>query len=288
MVLAVWQCPRTPAGTAVGRCPGRGAGGGSPYRLGWFIALAGVAIITIASGKGGTGKTTLAVNLAALAAGDGGAVIIDADPQSDVPADLGLDTPAPLVSVPSGRPGLSVIAVDSRARGAAQHLGRLQAALAAQPRPRPRWVIVDSPPAAGSAEAAGALMLARWVLMPVRVDRASIEGLGHVMDTVLAHRMAARPLGVVLTMVPVRATRIAAAARAMLDDVLGGVIPVFASMIRTSERATLAARAEGRTAAEVAAEVAAAPGPARAAAAALAGDYAAVWAEAQHRMGNGA
>ena len=74
-------------------------------------------------------------------------------------------------------------------------------------------------------------MLARWVLMPVRVDRASIEGLGHVMDTVLAHRMAARPLGVVLTMVPVRATRIAAA---------------------------------------------------------LAGDYAAVWAEAQHRMGNGA
>lgn len=240
--------------------------------------------ITVASGKGGTAKTALAVNLAALAAADGGAVIVDADPQSDVPADLGLEPPAPLMPAPAGRPGLSVIAVDSRARGPAQHLGRLQGALRDLPEPRPRWVFVDSPPAAGSNEAAGALMLARWVLMPVRADRASIDGLEHVMATVLAHRMTARPLGVVLCMVPARATRIAAAARGMLAEILSDAIPVFDATVRTGERATLAARATGRTVGEIATS----PGPARAAAAGLAADYEAVWAEARARMANGA
>ena len=140
-------------------------------------------------------------------------------------------------------------------------------------------MIIDTSPAAGSSDAAAALMLADRVMMPARSDRASIDGVVHVLEAALRHNVDARPLGVILFGSDRRATCEEREARAELADALGDSIPVCAVSIRSARRAQTATRNAGLTAVEAAA----APGAAGNAGA-LAGDYAALWDELESML----
>ena len=149
--------------------------------------------------KGGSCKTTTAVNLAAALAETGRAtLVVDLDPQASASRWLGIADGgrALLDALVQGRgldrairstavPGLEVAAASSWMVTAEQHLAagpqsdlRLQAALRASTL---RWdyVIVDCPPALGLLTA-NALAIADELLVPVEAHFMALEGLAQL------------------------------------------------------------------------------------------------------------
>ncbi len=181
--------------------------------------------VAIANQKGGVGKTTTAVNLAAaLALSQRRVLLIDLDPQGN--AGSGLGFPGVKVArgiyevLVDGRPitetlvetevsGLSLIPSGQRLVGAEVDLAdverrefRLKEALAPI-EDRYDFVLIDAPPSLGFLTI-NALTAARSVLVPVQCEYYALEGLSHLLGAIRLVQQGLNPAlqieGVLLTM----------------------------------------------------------------------------------------
>ena len=164
-------------------------------------------IMTIANQKGGVGKTTTAVNLAASLAQHGVRVlVIDLDPQGNASTALDVDhhvgTPsvyntlvedrplADIVRPVEGLPGLYCAPATIDLAGAEIELvplvareSRLSRAVAAYDSSELDYIFIDCPPSLGLLTL-NALVAAREVLIPIQCEYYALEGLEQLLRTV--------------------------------------------------------------------------------------------------------
>ncbi len=182
-------------------------------------------IITIANQKGGVGKTTTAVNLAAsLAASERRTLLIDVDPQGNAGSALGVrrdDSEKSIYEVLlDGLPladavrktelkFLDLVPASRHLVGAELELAeldhreyRLKRALDPLA-PSYEYVVVDCPPSLGLLTLNG-LVAAQGVLIPIQCEYYALEGLADVLGTIDLVKSAANPAlavdGILLTM----------------------------------------------------------------------------------------
>ncbi len=189
-------------------------------------------VYAIANQKGGVGKTTTAVNLAACVAEAGyEALLIDIDPQCNATLGLGLDKHGkPTVYdalvgdleledavVASGIAHLGIVPAGPDLAGATIELprlagseNRLRDALAPL-RDRYAFVLLDCPPSLGPLTV-NALVAADRVIVPVQAEYFALEGLAGLLDTLSLVQRELNPrltvAGMLLTMHDAR-TRLA-------------------------------------------------------------------------------
>jgi chromosome partitioning protein len=167
-------------------------------------------ILTVANQKGGVGKTTTTVNLAAALALHGCQVlVIDLDPQGNASTGMGvehhagvpsiydvlLDTVpiAEVVQPATGLPNLRCVPATIDLAGAEIELvsvvareSRLQRAIAAYcegPGSDVDYVLVDCPPSLGLLTL-NAMVATEEVLIPIQCEYYALEGLGQLLKTV--------------------------------------------------------------------------------------------------------
>lgn len=179
-------------------------------------------IISVVNQKGGVGKTTTAVNLAASLANKIDVLLVDLDPQGNATSGLGFDKAniargsyqllagqanLPDASLKTRQARLTLVPATSDLAGAEVELvnqpGRefkLKAALANASQP---LVIIDCPPSLGLLTL-NALAASTSLIIPVQSEYYALEGLGQLLNTVQQVRGGLNPnlelLGVVLTM----------------------------------------------------------------------------------------
>ncbi len=200
-------------------------------------------IMTVANQKGGVGKTSTAVNMAAaLALGGLQVLVVDVDPQGNASTALGIEHHAevtsmyevlvesvPMAEVIQPAVGVenllcapatinlagaeielvSMVARENRLRGAIRDLleQRAEAGL-----PRLDYVLIDCPPSLGLLTV-NALVAAREVLIPIQAEYYALEGLALLLRNIDLIRQHLNPdlqvSSILLTMYDAR-TRLAA------------------------------------------------------------------------------
>jgi len=163
-------------------------------------------VITVASQKGGVGKTTTVVNLAhGLALKGKAVVIVDLDSQGQVAVSLGLDQDSGIFSAlvgggninqvirGTGRRNLWLVPGDKRTATAQlviQAEGRdifsaLREAFVAPWNGKPDYIIFDTAPSVGGLQEA-ALALADLAIIPAALDHLALYGVTGVLETLAA------------------------------------------------------------------------------------------------------
>lgn len=211
-----------------------------------------MATIAFTNQKGGVGKTTSAVNVAAELAKSGHpTLLVDIDPQGNATSGLGqrlgerepgtyelLMQSASLGEVArrTAVAGLDLVAANRHLAGSEVELaaaeGRYVRLARALTKHHYRYVIIDCPPALGFLSL-NALVAARFVIIPVQCEYYALEGLSGLFDILRKVKGSLNPelelLGVLMTMYD-RRLKLAAEVHAEVikhfpDQVFATVIP---------------------------------------------------------------
>ena len=211
-------------------------------------------VIAIANQKGGVGKTTTAINLAAsIALSEQRTLLMDCDPQGNTTAGIGfpkdparrtlynalmLGEPLESIILKTQIEGLDLVPADKNLVGAAVELVSAENReyqlknVIQQVKDNYEYIVMDCPPALDLLTL-NALTAADSILIPIQCEYLALEGVSELLDSLARIRKSLNPNlaieGVVLTMYDERTTlskQVASDLRSFFgDQVFESVIP---------------------------------------------------------------